>query len=291
MPEIRIMLTVLAPAKINLSLEVIRGRSDGYHDLLSVVQTVSLADALSLRPGPGRSIRCLDHELERGNLAERAAGILAERFGVSDGVRIDLHKRIPVAAGLGGGSTDAAAALAGLSRFWELEAGCRELEPIAAEIGSDVPFFLYGGTALVSGRGEIVTSLPAPRSTWYLLANPGFPVSTARIYEQLPADDWANGETTRHIASQIQETGQVSLGINALQATLFRLYPAAHECFQAVSAVSGGRALVSGSGPTIIAHFQSLREAESAARTLNPAVPWTAVVRGIERTGWETPCA
>ena len=194
------MLTVLAPAKINLSLEVLRGRSDGYHDLLSVVQTVSLADALSLRPGPGRSIRCLDHELERGNLAERAAGILAERFGVSDGVRIDLHKRIPVAAGLGGGSTDAAAALAGLSRFWELEAGCRELEPIAAEIGSDVPFFLQGGRARVEGRGEKVTR-EATRGGWFAIAWPGIELATSAVYE---AWDETGGRSLRHAAERVE---------------------------------------------------------------------------------------
>ena len=183
---------IRAPAKINLGLTVLRRRPDGYHDLLSVMQQLSLADTLLLEPHrePGWRFFCSEPALSgEDNLVCRAAALLAEKAGQRrplPGVKISLFKSIPVAAGLGGGSSDAAAALKGLNSFWGLGLSLAELLELGAALGSDVPYCLLGGTALVQGRGEKVASLPALPFHWVVLAlPPGLQLSTAQVYAAL----------------------------------------------------------------------------------------------------------
>src|SRR5450759_4610317 len=174
---------VRAYAKINLTLDVKGRRADGYHELATVMQTVDLHDTLCLTSaGDGRvGIVCTRPELgNEENLAARAAQLLRERFSISQGVLIELRKRIPVAAGLGGGSSDAAAVLLALQRWWRLPPSLSELQALAATLGSDVPFFLTGGLALCEGRGERVTPLAAlwPSSIrWLLLLKPAIGIA------------------------------------------------------------------------------------------------------------------
>ncbi len=180
-------LIIRAAAKINLGLNILGRRDDGYHELESVMQQISLYDILKFIPceDEGISFYCSDGTLSGpGNLVVKAAKLLLDRSGLSlPGVRIELYKNIPVAAGLAGGSSDAAAALLGLNRFWKLELDEQELMEVGALLGSDVPYCLRGGTALVKGRGEILESLPDLPFFWVLLAIPaGDRISTAEAY-------------------------------------------------------------------------------------------------------------
>jgi len=182
-------ISVRCPAKLNLFLEVLRKRPDGYHDLDTVMQAVDLFDDLLIEPheGPELSLVCSEPSLptDGRNLVLRAALALRERTGHRGGAGLALTKRIPMQAGLGGGSSDAAGALAGLNRAWGLGLSTDELRQVAATLGSDVAFFLYGGTARCTGRGDIVEPLPAPAVFHYVLACPSVGVSTADAYARL----------------------------------------------------------------------------------------------------------
>ncbi len=187
-------LEILSPAKINLFLEVIARRPDGYHEIESVLQLVDLCDRISLaRRARGIRVSVVGADLPSGhsNLAYQAAELLMERTGLRDGVHISLEKRIPVAGGLGGGSSNAAAVLAGLNRLYDLGHSREKLMEFGASLGSDVPFFLSNGLALATGRGELLTHLEPWPPLWLVLANPGVPVSTA----------WAYGEASSKLTA------------------------------------------------------------------------------------------
>jgi 4-diphosphocytidyl-2-C-methyl-D-erythritol kinase len=180
---------VLAPAKLNLGLAVVGSRPDGYHDLYTIFQAIDLADTLEFRPRPrGIDLQVIgDETVSEGpeNLIVRAAHVLAHTRGVKSGARIIAQKRIPVGAGLGGGSSDAAATLLGLEAMWGLESDPADLRRLALDLGSDVPFFLTGGTARGEGRGEILTPLPAPPRAGWLLAVPEFRFATREVFQNL----------------------------------------------------------------------------------------------------------
>ncbi len=182
-------LTLRVPCKINLYLEVVGRRPDGYHDLRTVMQAVDLCDGLSLAPrDDGRmALTCSDSTLptDEGNLVVRAARLLQERSGTQQGADINLRKRIPTGGGLGGGSADAALALLGLDRLWGVNAGREALTEMAAALGSDVAFFLHGGTALCEGRGERVTPVPCGATFHYVLVTPPLSISTREVYGAL----------------------------------------------------------------------------------------------------------
>ncbi len=198
-------LRIIASAKINWTLEVLRIRPDGYHEVRSVLQTVDLHDVVTLSDAPeielvvsGEAGPLADNARET-NLAYRAADVLRERASVKRGVRIGLVKHIPVAAGLGGGSSDAAAVLRGLNVLWSLHEHDANLMEIAAELGSDPPFFVVSGTGAVSGRGEVVEALPNAPATQILLATP--PATergnkTAAMFEALTPGDFSDGYVT-----------------------------------------------------------------------------------------------
>ena len=179
-------LVIKARAKINLALDVLYKRSDGYHEVSMVMQAIDLSDKVVLRPqAEGISVSTNLPGLDCGpsNLAFRAAALMADRFGVRLGVAIELDKQIPVAGGLAGGSTDAAAVLSGLNRLWGLGLKMTEQEELAAKLGADVPFCLHGGTMLASGRGDKLSRLPALAHAWIVLARPPVEVSTAWVYQ------------------------------------------------------------------------------------------------------------
>jgi len=179
---------ILCPAKINLFLEVIGKRPDGYHEVYTVMQTVDLYDeiVISGRAG-GVGMKCdrADLPSDRGNLCRRAAEALMRETGVRRGININLRKRIPIAAGLGGGSSDAAGVLLALNAWWGLDLPLVDLGRIASELGSDVPFFLTGGAAACSGRGEIITPIENAASYAVVLAAPPIPVATPEVYRSL----------------------------------------------------------------------------------------------------------
>ena len=177
------IITLPAFAKINLGLRVLGRRADGYHEIRTVFQTVTLHDTLTFEPAPGGllELACTDPTIptDESNLILRAASLLRERYGVSRGARTRLEKSIPAGGGLGGGSSDAAAALLALNRLWNLGAGARELSELGARVGADVPFFLTGGTALGTGTGADVEPLEDAPKMPLVIVTPGVRVATA----------------------------------------------------------------------------------------------------------------
>ena len=176
-------------AKVNLGLRVLRKRTDGFHEIATILQAIDLCDDIVIndRPGPDIEIRCDHPEVPSGsrNLAHRAARLLQEEISGARGCRIVIRKRIPPAAGLGGGSSNAAALLVGLNRLWKLSLSDTHLARMAARLGSDVPFFLRGGTALARGRGEILTPLKMGADFHLVVVKPDLSISTAWAYGQL----------------------------------------------------------------------------------------------------------
>lgn len=183
-------ITVSAPAKLNLTLDVLGRREDGYHEMKMVMQSVDLTDRLTLTTGPGEGIELSTNlgflPLDARNLAAAAALRLQEETGAQWGkLTIGLEKRIPVCAGMAGGSSDAAAVLRGLNELCELGLSGEQLAKVGEKVGSDVPYCVMGGTALAQGRGEELTALPALPECWVVLAKPGFPVSTPELFALL----------------------------------------------------------------------------------------------------------
>jgi 4-diphosphocytidyl-2-C-methyl-D-erythritol kinase len=265
-------LQLQAYAKVNLTLDVGRLRSDGYHEINSVMQTVSLADTLILTAVPGGIVvRCTPPGVVPdgpSNLAHRALQSLADRL--PGGVDLQITKRIPAAAGLGGGSSDAAAALMAANTLYSLNLTAVELASLAGRLGSDVPFFIYGGTALAQGRGEVVTALPALKVQWLVLVKPELQVSTAEIYARYqPGQNRA--WTTRWLGAVSRgdrEAMLASMG-NDLEPVTVAVYPEVSILIKCLEQLGAARALMSGSGPTVFGVFPGEEEARTAARQLD----------------------
>ena len=246
-----------APAKINLALDVLFKRPDGYHEVEMIMTTVDLADRIELKEITGNHIQILSHNRfvpdDHRNLAYQAAFILKERFGINKGVSITIEKNIPVAAGLAGGSSDAAATLRGLNRLWKLGLSMEELAEIGAEIGSDVSFCVYGGTALARGRGEKITHLPAPPKCWVILAKPTIGVSTADIYKRLQTSRMEHPDVPGMISAIMENNyHDVCEGLgNVLEQVTLQLYPEVANIKDQMKTFGADSVLMSGSGPTV----------------------------------------
>lgn len=246
-----------APAKINLALDVLFKRPDGYHEVEMIMTTVDLADRIELKEIQGNHIQILSHNRfvpdDHRNLAYQAAFILKERYGINKGVSITIEKNIPVAAGLAGGSSDAAATLRGLNRLWNLGLSMDELAEIGAEIGSDVSFCVYGGTALARGRGEKIIHLPTPPKCWVILAKPTIGVSTADIYKRLQIANMGHPDIPNMI-SAIRDNSyeNVCQGLgNVLEQVTLQLYPEVANIKDQMKTFGADAVLMSGSGPTV----------------------------------------
>ncbi len=260
-----------APAKINLTLDVLHKRTDGYHEVEMVMTTVDLADRIELSPLPGTDIQVRSSvsyvPCDERNLAYQAAKLLQKLFRVQQGVSIYIEKKIPVAAGLAGGSSDAAGTIKGLNDLWQLGLTTEEMAQLGAQIGSDVAFCVYGGTALARGRGEIITPLPSPPPFWVTLAKPSVGVSTKNIYQKLKPDHLQSGVDTARMIQAIEqgcfEAICANLG-NALESVTFREYPEVAFIKQRMKSFGGEGVLMTGSGPTVFA----LTQKESRARRI-----------------------
>ena len=267
---------VRAYAKINLTLDVIGRRSDGYHELVTVMQTVDLHDTLCLTQigDDDVEIVCTRAELSNEeNLAARAARLLKERCAIARGVLIELRKHIPVAAGLGGGSSDAAAVLLALQRWWRLSLSLPDLEGMAATLGSDVPFFLTGGLALCEGRGERITPLAAPWPSamrWLLLLKPAIGIATARVFQALMPRDYSDGGASRRLVEALQagRLPQPEDLHNSLEHGVLEHYPEVARAKDDLLQAGASLARLSGSGPALYAPFSSLASATRALEQL-----------------------
>ena len=251
-------LTLKAYAKINLTLEVLGRREDGYHDIASIMQAVDLYDTLSFEPADELTLECDVPELSADeNLVLRAAGMLREETGCESGSKITLEKCIPSAAGLGGGSSDAAATLVGLNELWGLGLTVEELTPLAAGVGSDVPFFLHGGTAMVLGRGERIRPLPPIDSQWLVLLVPSIyvPNKTASMYGMLSQSHMTRGALTRKLEARIRGGGDAppQFFFNAFDDVAFKAYPELEKYWNTLDAMGGREIHLAGSGPSIFA--------------------------------------
>lgn len=268
------MLSLKAYAKINLTLEVLGKRSDGYHEIASVMQTISLSDTLTFEPGTALDFRCDVPSLQTSeNLVLKAARLLQETTDCNKGAVIHLTKKIPIAAGLGSGSTDAAATLIGLNQLWKLTFPFERLIELAAKLGSDVAFFLYGGTALAKGRGEMVTPLlPAPEF-WLVLVNPDIkpvPQKTAKLYAQLNKSHFTSGQYTQKLVTHLNHGGKIE------NSFLFNVFEqVAFDFFQGLSGYrsrllkAGARNVhLAGSGPTLFTLVPDKAQGENLLKRL-----------------------
>ncbi|WP_151737900.1 4-(cytidine 5'-diphospho)-2-C-methyl-D-erythritol kinase [Paenibacillus tengchongensis] len=262
-----------APAKINLMLDVLHKRPDGFHEVEMIMTMVDLADRLELSELKRDSIIISSQAgyipLDEKNLAFQAARLIKERYNVKNGVHIHLDKRIPVAAGLAGGSSDAAATLRGLNRLWRLGIPAQELQELGAELGSDVPFCVTGGTALATGRGERLTPIQSPPQYWVILAKPPINVSTAEVYGRVRAASITNHPSALRMRQAI-EAGDFAeicgnLG-NVLEDVTLKLHPEVQQIKEAMVKLGADGVLMSGSGPTV---FGLVQKESKVARIFN----------------------
>lgn len=264
-------------AKINLTLDVLGRRSDGYHELATVMQTVDLYDTICLTAteDDGVHVVCSSPELSHDdNLVVRAAKVVCQQCSIAQGLLIELHKRIPVAAGLGGGSSNAAAVLLALQQWWQLPLASSDMLTIAASLGSDVPFFLTGGLALCEGRGERVTLLAAhwPASMrWLLLVKPAISVSTAAVFRNLPASDYTDSSHSYKIATALQAKSELRPEDlhNGLERGTLERYPEVAQAREDMLRAGAARVQLSGSGPTLFAPFSELAQAACTQQRLH----------------------
>ncbi len=250
------MTTLSAYAKINLTLEVLARRADGYHDIASVMQTIDLADTLSFEEDDQVRLLCDSPGLASpDNVVLRAAMLLQEASKCRQGAKISLEKAIPVAAGLGGGSSDAAATLRGLNEFWKLDLPLQQLISLASELGSDVPFFLIGGTALVEGRGERVTPLPPLPNAWMVLLKPPSDIAnkTVRLYAALEEADFTAGEWAERLVALLRQGGSPdsSTLFNVFERAAFAFYPGLLDYRQRFLDAGAATVHLAGAGPTL----------------------------------------
>jgi len=282
-----------ARAKVNLSLEVVGRRPDGYHDVVTIFQSIDLADRLTAELADQISLAVAGHQVPGGpadNLVLRAADLLRKRAGVRQGAHLSLTKSIPVAAGLGGGSADAAAALVALDRLWGCGLQPADLAELGAELGADVPFCLIGGAALGEARGDRLTPLPPLRATWLVLVAAGtdWPDKTRQLYAALEARDWSDGGRTFALADALITGVPIrQLGPNAFEAVARRALPEVEAAFGAFERLTApGLAGLSGSGPSVFMPLGSAAEAEVLAAQLR-ALGYNALVTRPTETGVE----
>jgi len=277
------MIRAAAPAKINLTLEVLRRRDDGYHEIRSVMQTIDLRDELTFEQGDAVTLTVEGpHTASGDDLVIRAARLLQSASGQDRGAAIHLRKRIPLGAGLGGGSADAAAALTALSGLWGLRLDDERLMTLAAEIGSDVAFFLHGGTALAEGRGERVTPLADLPATWIVLLVPplSMPDKTRRMYGSLTEGDFTDGSRTERLLRLVGSAGPVTGTdiYNAFDRPAYEVFQGLDEHRQRLLEAGAPMVHLAGAGSALFALAAGEREARAlAARLVSPAAAVFAV--------------
>lgn len=287
------MLYVKAPAKINLTLDVLHKRPDNYHEIEMIMTTVDLADRIGLKATEsGIYIESADRFVpnDSRNLAYQAAQLLKDTYNIKSGVIISLDKQIPVAAGLAGGSSDAAATLKGLNQLWQLNLSLDELAELGAKIGSDVSFCVYGGTALAKGRGEIIQELPAPPNCWVILAKPTIGVSTAEVYGAFEARK-AEHPNTQEMIQALSDGNYnamcANLG-NALESVTLNLYPEVAQIKEQMKKFGADAVLMSGSGPTV---FGLVQQEARIPRIYNGLRGFCAEVYAVRLIGEREPLA
>ena len=263
-------LTISAPAKINISIDVKGRLANGYHLVEMIMQTIDLFDIVTVeKTQSGVSIQCDDPRLpcDNGNIALKAAQLFFEKCPNKGGAKISLKKNIPIAAGLGGGSSDAAAVLKALNRLYDNCLTNTELAELSGRLGADVAFFLSGGTQYAGGIGNELTQLPDFEGVHILLVNPGFPVSTKWVYTNLDINNLGERPDTTGIIDAIKrmDINFVAENMrNVLESVTLKEYPELKEIMDKLNEYGALGSLMSGSGPTVFGIYQSGDKAEAA---------------------------
>jgi len=260
-----------AHAKINLGLDVIRKREDGYHEVRMIMQTIGLYDKLTITRtnNPSIVITTNLHYLptDENNLVYKAVSLIRREYHIEQGVYINLEKKIPVAAGMAGGSADAAAALYGMNRLFNLKLKKKDLMKLGLGLGADIPYCIMRGTVLSEGIGEILTPLPPFPSCHVLIVKPGISVSTKHVYENLKLDENTKHPDIDGIVACIKNNdlkGAVSLFGNVLETVTVKEYPIINEIKEKMYEYGAITSLMSGSGPSVFGLFDDLKKAEKA---------------------------
>ena len=268
------MLTLKACAKINLTLEVLQKRPDGYHEVRSVMQAISLSDRLSFKSSEKIIYEC-DNPLWQAekSLVMRAVDAIKRHTGVSSGAFIQIIKSIPLSSGLGGDSSDGAAVLQGLNQLWELGIPPGDLVRMAGTLGSDVPFFLSGGTALAQGRGEFISPLPDMPRAWIVLLLPHVnrPESkTAALYSLLSPEHFTGGARTDALVVRLTRGEAVRPDdlYNVFESVAFKAFDGLEKYRDGFQNIAGGQVRLAGAGPALFALFNESEKAESVWRNL-----------------------
>lgn len=266
-----------AYAKINLGLDVLRRREDGYHEVKMIMQTIGLHDILSFEESHDQTITLTTNdrpelpENVQENLIYKTARLLQETFHVRRGVRITLQKNIPIAAGMAGGSTDAAAVFHGLNELWKLGMSVGKMQELGVMLGADIPYCIVGGTALSEGIGEKLTPLPAPPEAVVLVAKPPISVSTKYVYEHLHANTLQKHPDIDGMIHALEEgslIGMTDRMENVLETVTQKKYSVIQEIKELMMGEGALNSLMSGSGPTVFGIFEEQEKAENAKRKL-----------------------
>ena len=277
-------LTLQAAAKINLYLDILGRRSDGYHEIESIIQSVRLYDKIILRlKGREIKIRCTHPEvpLDEQNTCYRAAEILLTVLGMRQGLEIEIQKNIPIGSGLGGGSADAAATLIGMRKLFQIDIPFSDLSKLALQSGSDVPFCLIGGTALVRGRGEKIIPLPLLKNGWFILVDPGISISTSWVYSRLQGKLTKKRLNIKLIKELIKKEGMRGVSkfplYNKLEEVVIERFPTLRDIKAKLIEAGATGALMTGSGSTIFAVAEDKERVKSILGRLGRKVRVYAV--------------
>lgn len=271
--------TLQAYAKINLGLDVLRKRPDGYHEVKMIMQSISLADTLELKKLPEETIRLINGAeqdnpevpMDKTNLIYRAIDLIKQKYAISEGIEATLTKRIPVAAGMAGGSTDAAAALKGMNQLFALGLSEQELCELGVTLGADIPYCIMGGTALSEGIGERLTPLPPMPECWILIAKPPISVSTGFVYGNLKANELTVHPDIDGMTEAIQHNdlhGITSRLGNVLETVTIPAHPEIAVIKDRMLDYGAMQALMSGSGPTVFGIFAEEEQAAEAGTAI-----------------------
>jgi 4-diphosphocytidyl-2-C-methyl-D-erythritol kinase len=268
-------LTVLAPAKLNLTLEVVAKRPDGFHEIRSVVQTINLCDTFRFHLSHNIEFLCdrPDWTAEQ-SLVVKATSLLQETTKSRKGAIIEINKRVPLVSGLGGDSSDAAAILRGLNRLWGLELSSSELVDLASELGSDVAFFFWGGTALIKGKGEVVAPLPSLPHMWIVLMVPPVPRiiggKTAQLYASLEASHYTDGLVTEELVALLTKGKEVAPAnlFNVFDSVAIDRFAGLGDYWEQFLQAGAQEVHLAGSGPTLFSLAKDKVQAEKIYKHL-----------------------
>ncbi len=268
-------LTIQAMAKINLGLDVVRRLENGYHQVKMIMQTVDLYDVLTFEKTeqPGIRLQVDKEELpaDESNLVYKAARLLWDTYGLPGGINIRLEKKIPMAAGMAGGSTDAAAVFRAVDLLYGLELPPEEMKGLAVKIGADVPYCITGGTALSEGIGEILTPVAPPPACYLVIAKPDIDVSTKYVYENLHVETLTHHPDIDGLVAAMEAKDMAAMAVrmeNVLETVTVKKYPVIARIKEFLLEQGAVQALMSGSGPTVFALFTGKEKAETAKQAL-----------------------